>query len=479
MKKKLEIMIVNGLALTMEGTGVGPVENCGIGISGNRIEVVGDTNEVINKYQANRIIDAKNKLIMPGLIDAHIHTGIGLLRGVAQDINNWMLEGMWPFESKIRLDIDAIKIGSMMNIIEALKAGTTTFCDFDTPMDQIVLNHHEIGTRLVAAELISAIPSDTSNMIAGEIFPLITEIEQIKLQRNLDLIDKWHGQGDGRITCMLGPQASNMVTKSTLLEIKEISRKTGIGIHMHVSQSIQENDHILAMYGKRAIPFLDDLGYLDENLVAIHLTAATKEEIQLLGRSGAGMVVCSSGNALISGNVPPIIDFLKVSKRVALGSDEAPGNGCCNMFNEMKLTALLNKCKYSSPTILPAWELIRMVTINAAKTIGLGDQIGSIKQGKKADLIIIDLMQPTMGPVITYPVRNIVPNLVYSARGHEVETVIIDGKIIVENYKLATANEKQIMIDAVNAAQRVSNKAAPEFFARNNLLNQMMKENKL
>ena len=475
----LDILITNGYIITLEGIGVGIIEDGAVGIKDDRIVVVGDTSEVIKRYKAHRYIDAENKAVMPGLIDAHIHTGIGLLRGVAQDIDNWMLEGMWPFESKIRLDVEAIKIGSMMNILESLKAGTTTFCDFDTPMDQIVENHYKIGTRARVAELISGLPKDTSSIKVGDLFPIDTEIESGKLKRNLNLINEWHEKDNDRITCLLGPQAPDMVTKSLLLEVKNLSEKMGIGIHMHVSQGARENEQTMKRYGKRSIPFLDEIGYLDESLMAIHLTDATKEETQYLGNSGVGMVICSCGTALLGGKVPPAFEFLEVSDRLALGSDEAPGNNCCNMFNEMKFTSLLNKCRQVSPTVFPAWKVLRMATIEAAKTIGLGDQIGSLEVGKKADIIIIDLMQPALGPIIKYPIRNIVPNLVYSAKGSEVQTVIIDGKIIVDNFEVLTVDEKQIMRDSMVAAKRVCEAAAPEFFKKNTPLYHMMKEGKL
>lgn len=477
----LDVLITNGFLVTMEGSGVGVVEDGAVGIRGNSIAVVGKTDDVRKSHTAHRYIDARDKAVLPGLIDAHIHTSIGLLRGVSQDIDNWMVDGLWPFETQLRLDETGATsaIGTRLTIVEAVKAGTTTFCDFDTPMTVLAQCHAELGTRAMVAELVSGLPKRNDDVDADQPFELDPAIEQHKLRRNIDLIEQWHGAAGGRITCQFGPQAADMVSREMLLEIKELSRKFGVGIHMHVSQSRHENEQTLLRYGKRAIPFLDDIGYLDRDLRAVHLVDATTEEVRHLARKGAAMIACNCGSAVLGGCIPPSSEFLEVSDRLAIGSDEAPGNNCCNMFNEMKFTSLINKCKQRSYTAFPAWQVLRMATIDGARAIGLGDSIGSLAVGKKADIILVDLNQPTLRPVITYPLRNVVPNLVYAARGPEVETVIIDGKIVVDNFTMRTVDEGRVLAEATEAAERVALKAAPEFNARQTSLYHMMRDGKM
>jgi 5-methylthioadenosine/S-adenosylhomocysteine deaminase len=470
----LDTLITNGIVITMEGNGVGIIDDGAVGFKDNIIKTVGPTSEVLKEYSAHRYINAENKAVMPGLIDAHIHTGIGLMRGVAQDINNWMQQGMWPFENQIRQDTDAVMKGSLMNILESLKAGTTTFCDFDYPMCEIVRNHDRIGTRACVTELINEFSNDLSSVKVGDLYPLDPSIGDQKLQNNLKLIEAWHGKDNGRITCMLGPQGPDMVRTELLLEIAELSKKLGLSIHMHVSQSEREINQMVKRYGKRSIQYLDELGYLNPSLLAVHLTTATPEETHAVAKSGAGMVLCSGSIGITNGIVPPAYEFLEVSNRLALGSDQAPGNNCNNMFNEMKMTALLNKCKRNDPVIFPAWKVLRMATIESARAIGKGDEIGSLRAGKKADIIIIDMMQPAVAPIIKYPVRNIVPNLVYSAKGSEVETVIIDGESIIEDFKVLSVNERTVVSEAMAAAKRVCDKAAKDFFAQKTPLFEMM-----
>ncbi len=469
----LDILITNGVVITMEGKGLGVIENGAVGIKGNKIEVVGNSEEVQKQYSAHRYIDAKNKVVMPGLIDAHIHTGIGILRGLSQDIDNWMQKGLWPFTKA--LTQEARVKGSMVNIMEGLKAGTTTFCDYDQGMFEIVENHVRLGTRARVAETVNEMPDDLSGLKVGDVYPLDPSIGQEKLQKALELFEKWHLKEDGRITCLFGPQGPDMASKELLLEIKNLAKKFQTKIHMHVAQGDREINQMIKRYGKRSIQYLDDIGYLDEDLMAVHLTEATKEETQFLAKKGAAMILCSGSIGIIDGIVPPAFEFLEVSNKLALGSDQSPGNNCNNMFNEMKFTAILNKCKRQDPKIFPAWQVLKLATIDSARAIGLDHEVGSLKPGKKADIIILDFNEPSLFPLINYPVRNVVPNLVYSAKGNEIETVIIDGRVIVDNKTITTVDEKQAVQEAHKIAIEICNKAAKTISEDNNML-QMMNE---
>ena len=479
MKTNADVLFIHGIVITMQGKGVGIVEDGAVAVTGSRISAVGTTEQVLSEWSAHRVINASGKVVMPGLIDAHIHTGDALVRGVSQDLNNWMQHGLWPFEQELRKDTDAVCKGSLMNIVEALKAGTTTFCDFDTPMTQIVQNHVRVGTRARVAELISELPEKNKTAV-GELYEFDPAQGNKKYCRNLDLIQRWHGRENGRITCMLGPQGPDMCSKELLMEIQAAALRLDTGIHMHVSQGDREINQMLKRYGKRSIPFLDEIGYLNSRLLAVHLTEATREETQLLASRGAGMILCSGSIAIIDGIVPPAAEFLEVSDRLALGSDQAPGNNCNNMFNEMKFTAILNKCKAKNPAVFPAGKVLRMATIEAARAIGLGSEIGSIEPGKKADLLMIDMTQPCLSPVIMQPVRNIVPNLVYSAKGSEVELVMVDGRVLVEEFRVLSVDEKQVVRDAQEAVERVC-RAAQEPFSKipESRLHAMMKNQEL
>ncbi|MFZ7944215.1 amidohydrolase family protein, partial [Neobacillus sp. 19] len=203
---------------------------------------------------------------------------------------------------------------------------------------------------------------------------------------------------------------------------------------------------------------------------------ATDEETEAIAKSGAGMVYCSGSIGIIDGLVPPVLKFIESGGIAGLGSDQAPGNNCNNMFNEMKFAAILNKVKRSNPTVFPAALSLRLATIDAAKVMGIDHEVGSLKKGKKADVIMINLLEPTLSPLFIDPIRNIIPNLVYSARGHEVETSIIDGKIIMENRQITTIDTRSAILDAQQAAKEVSLRAKKDILQADSEMLRMMEE---
>jgi 5-methylthioadenosine/S-adenosylhomocysteine deaminase len=261
---------------------------------------------------------------------------------------------------------------------------------------------------------------------------------------------------------MLGPQAPDMLSREQLLQVKRLAEREGLMIHMHVAQGEREINQMLKRYGQRTPAFLDELGYLDEQLLAVHLTEATDEEANLIARRGGRMALCSGSIGIIDGIVPPAKVFRDAGGLVALGSDQASGNNCNNIFNEMKLTALFNKIAARDPTVMPAWEALRMATIEGAKAIGLGDEIGSLEVGTQADLILVDLKALNLSPVLEGPVRNIVPNLVYAGTGHEVKTVMVAGKVLVRDGVVLTADEEVIRAEAQIQAEAIAQRVATD-----------------
>lgn len=305
---KADLIIAHAFVLTMEGKGVGMVENGAVAVRGNTILDVGSTDEIMAAYQAERMIDGTGKLVMPGLIDAHIHTGISIFRGMAQDMSHWMQKGLWPFKKNTGED-ESLQ-GSLVTIIECIKAGTTTFCDFDSSMNRIVQHYARVGARARVAETVNELPDDIGGNPVGELYPLDPAIGGRKLGDNIRLFEDWHGKENGRITCLFGPQGPDMMGTELLLEVKALAEKYDTKIHMHVAQGDREIDQMVKRYGKRSIPFLEELGYLDSRLMAVHLTEATKEETQLVAKRGASMIYCAGSIGIIDGLVPPVMDFL-------------------------------------------------------------------------------------------------------------------------------------------------------------------------
>lgn len=452
--KTVDLLIIHGIVITMQGQGTGIVNDGAVAVQGSTIRAVGETAELRKEYDGHRVIDATDKVVMPGLIDCHSHSSLGIARGTAQDIDNWLYKGMFPIQAN--LDDDATQIGSLIEIAESVLNGTTTIGDYGDRSELVLQNHRKVGNRCVMTELIHEMPADIYRYDPMETFPFDPGVGEAKFAATRRMVQTWHGSG--RITCMVGPQAANMCSLELLRELYEYARKEGLDIHIHVSQSHRENNQCEKRYGLRAIPFLEKNGLLGPQVLAAHISHAQPEEVRTMARHGCRMVLCSNCMALINGTVPPAAEYMEMGGVVGLGTDQAPGNNRNNMFLEMKVGDLLNKCKAASGTVFPAWQMLRLGTIESARALGMADQIGSLEVGKKADLIILDLLHPHMTPIILSPVRNIVPNLIYSADGREVETVIVDGQVIVDGGELTNLNLKDAIHHANEAGKRFSNR---------------------
>ena len=413
-------LIIHAHLFTMQGDGVGYVADGAIAIEGSRIVAVGSTTELTARFQADETVDATDCAVLPGLIDAHMHTPWAIARGVAQDVAHWMQKALAPYSR--HLTPEASLAGAKLNVLEALKAGTTTMVDYTQPIPGWAEFFVQTGVRGRLTPNINALPrGGMAGWKIGDLYPFDLDEGQRQIDAAVAFAHDWHGAADGRITVMLGPQAPDMLPREQLLQVKRLAEAEGLMIHMHVAQGDREIDQMVKRFGQRTPAYLADLGYLDRQLLAVHLTEATDEEAAMIARSGAGMALCSGSIGIIDGIVPPSHAYRKAGGMVALGSDQAAGNNCNNIFNEMKLTALFNKIKFRDPTVMPAWEALRMATIEGAQAIGLGDEIGSLEAGKQADLIVVDLTALNLSPVLDAPVRNIVPNLVYAGSGHEVQ----------------------------------------------------------
>jgi len=461
MTETMDTLFIHAHLFTMQGDGVGYIPDGAVAVKDGSIIAVGNTFDLVGRFQTEETIDASGCAVLPGLIDAHMHTPWAIVRGVAQDVSNWMQMALAPYSRHVTPE--AALAGTRLNVLEALKAGTTTMVDFTRPYPGWAEVFDEAGVRARLTPTINAMPpGGMAGWKVGDLYPLDQDIGQAAIDAAMDFVNDWHGAANGRITVMLGPQAPDMISGEQLLHIKRLAEREGLMIHMHVAQGDREIDQMIKRFGKRTPQYLDELGYLDEQLLAVHLTEATDEETVLMAQSGARMALCSGSIGIIDGIVPPARVFREAGGLVALGSDQAAGNNCNNIFNEMKLTALFNKIKARHPEVMPAWEVLRMATIEGALAIGLGDEIGSLETGKQADLILVDLTAPNLTPALDSPIRTIVPNLVYAGSGHEVTIVMVAGKILMRNRQVLTVDEIAVQTEAQRQAEAVSQRVAAD-----------------
>lgn len=473
--EKIDMIVKAPHFYTMSGDGVGYISDAAMLIDRGKIRGFMPASDADAAYVAEESIVLRHHAVFPGLIDAHMHTGICMARGLAQDIQNWMMHGYQPFNNA--MDQSAKNAGSKLAFVEAIRAGTTMFGDYEYDMDAVCSFIEKVGVRGNVTQLIREMK--TRVYAAGELYEYDADMGERALARNIALYEKWHNRAGGRIKILFGPQGPDFIGEALLLRTKQAARERGTYMHMHVQQGSRETYQMQKRYGKRSVDWLGEIGCLDETLIAVHLTDAEDQEAVRVAQSGAGMVVCPGSIAIIDGIVPPSAAFQNAGGDCGLGSDQAPGNNCHNIINEMKNVALFNKIKSADPEVLPAWKALRMATVEGARAIKLGDAVGSLEEGKCADFIAIDLRKPTMLPVYTKPMRNIVPNLVYSARGDEVALSVVDGRVIYRDGKILCLDEEAIFDEVQRFSGAIGERASDEFWRIHGTNAVFMEENKL
>ncbi|MFP4589434.1 MAG: amidohydrolase family protein [Candidatus Acetothermia bacterium] len=281
------------------------------------------------------------------------------------------------------------------------------------------------------------------------------------------MVENFHGIEGGRIHCMVGPQCADMVLLPLLERVFNYAEQKDLLVHMHVAQGERERGQMEKRYGQSTVPFLKEKNFLSGRLLAAHCHDTTKAELRTLAESETRMVSCPTSIAMIDGVVPPLAEYLSLGGKAALGTDQAAGNNNQSILAELKTAALLNKVKHQDPTALKAWQILRLATIEGAEVLGIDGLVSSIERGKKADLVLFDLSQPTLVPKLENPVLNVAHNIVYAARGNEVETVIIDGNIVKRDHEIIALDADHVLSDAQKAAENLSREGVAQYLAAN------------
>ena len=446
-------LIKNALLVTPREDGIYVRENRGLAIEGDTIVAIGETGEVSKTHRCDTIIDASRCAVIPGLIDAHIHTPESILRGLAQDVpeKDWMHKTMDPLSGNLTKE-DYI-IGSKLCVLEAMKSGTTCFNDYAYNMDQIIKDvFRPSGARANVCSTINELGSQ--KRAAGSLYQFDEAVGEKKFKDGIALVKNWHGELDGRITCLYGPQAADMMSADLLTRVREQAIEDDCCLHMHIAQGARERGQMMERYGLSTVEYLKGIDYIDSRLIAVHCHDASDEELKTLAKNGSRMVGCPGSIGLIDGIVPPLHTFTSFGGIAALGSDQGPPDGSV-MFAQMRYAAILNKTHHRDPTVLPTEQVFRMATIDAARCHSLESSIGSLEVGKRADIIIVDLDNACLIPTLTKSVQNIIPNLVYYTTGSEVRDIIVNGSIVKQNGVMVTLDEETILAEAQRAAEKL------------------------
>ncbi|NLJ77978.1 MAG: amidohydrolase [Tissierellia bacterium] len=409
------------------------IRDTNIYIEGDRIACIG---EFRDDRDVDRVIDGSGKVAMPGLINSHTHIGMSLLRNYADDLplHDWLTKRIWPIEAK--LQAEDVYWGSLLSMVEMIQSGTTGFCDMYFFMDEVGKGLEESGMRGVL----------TRGLIEDD------EADK-KLLETKELYRRWNGEANGRIKVMVAPHAPYTCSPAYLRSIMELARELDAGIHIHLSETRREVEESIEEYGKSPIEHVNDLGLFDLPTIAAHCVHIDDGDMDILKDKGVSPVNNPGSNLKLASGFSPVDRMLKKGINVALGTDGASSNNSLNMFREIYLAATVNKAVNMDAVSIPAYTAIEMATINGAKALLWDEEIGSIEVGKKADMIFIDMDKPHL-----YPMHNILSSLAYSVQASDVDTVIIDGDIVMEDREIKTLDVERIMFEGERVARDLINR---------------------
>lgn len=406
-----------------------------IAITGDRIVAAGPHNTLPSGFQAKREIDGSGMVALPGLVNCHTHAAMTLMRSYADDLPlmKWLSEKIWPLEEK--LTPEDVYWGTMLCCLEMIKSGTTTFADMYFMMDRVAEAVDKSGMRACLSRgMIGAGPN-----------------AELALDESVKLFEDWHGGAGGRIKVMLGPHAPYTCPPDYLKKVIDLAGRFNAGIHIHVAETKDEIGQIREKYGKTPVRYLDDLGLFEVPVLAAHCVHLSDEDIVILARKKVGVAHCPESNMKLASGVAPVVSLLGAGAVVGLGTDGAASNNNLDLLEEMRSAALLQKVATGDPLALPSFKALRMATAEGARALGLAGDTGMLKPGMKADLILVDFRRPHL-----YPQHDLYAHLVYSAQSADVDTVIIDGRVVMERRRVLTMDEEEVMAGAERCARRLT-----------------------
>lgn len=406
-------------------------------IENDKIIGIGETK---GQKDADEIINGEKKVLMPGIINTHTHLSMSLLRGLADDLplDTWLNDHIWPVEAN--LTGDYCYAGALLSCIEMIKSGTTTFNDMYFFMDDVAKAVDEAGLR--------------GMLCHGMIDLGDAEKRKAEFKETLRIIEKCHDTADGRIKIAFGPHAPYTCSEELLKEVRKKAGNMGLKIHIHITETEFEVQQVTEAHGSRPFEYLDEIGFLGEDVTAAHAVWVSDNEINIIKENKVNLSYNPASNMKLASGISPVSKFIQSNINVSLGTDGAASNNNLDMIEEMKLAALLQKVNNMDSTLLPAEKAFQMATINGAKALGLQDEIGTIEVGKKADLALLDMNTPSLTPY-----RNPVSHLVYAANGSNVDTVICNGEILMQNKQLKVLNEAKVIKLAEYAAEELLSKS--------------------
>lgn len=403
-----------------------------------RIAEIGNTGQ-----SADTVIDASDCAVIPGFVQTHIHLCQTIFRGAADDLAliDWLKQRVWPMEAAH--SAASIAASARLGIAELIKGGTTCALTMET------VNHTAEVFKVVEETGFRATVGKCMMDKGDEVPSALQEQTENSIDESVALLEEWHGRAGGRIRYCFAPRFAISCTRELLERVASLARARGVMVHTHASENRTECELVEHESGMRNVAYLDSLGLTGPHVALAHCVHLNSNEIDILRTSGTNVVHCPSSNLKLGSGIAPIARLLDEGISVSLGADGAACNNRLDMFTEMRTAALLQKVLHG-PEVLPAGRALRLATIDGARAMGLDSEIGSLEVGKRADLSVVRLDR-----LHATPVKDVVSALVYSAEVEDVETVIIDGRLVMRDRKLLTLDEGETIASAKLEAEKL------------------------
>ena len=400
-----------------------------VGIKDSKIVYLGDFKPQLTAHVTYRL---KNHLVLPGFVNTHTHLAMSLFRGLADNMSLkvWLEDYIFPLESHFVKE-DFVKVGTQLSLIELIRSGITTCCDMYFYNKTIAEALDQSGLRGLVGVAVPSVEKDGMEW----------------KQKSLSLRELFGNHP--RVRVALAPHAPYTVEAKILKEIAEFSKKEDLFLTIHVSESQWEQEEIKRRYNKTPVQYLHDLGVTGKNSLFVHCVQVNQTDLQIMSQTNTAFSYNPESNMKLSNGIAPVGLALKTGVAVGLGTDGSASNNNLNFFEEMGTGAKLQALKYGEESIT-AQQMFQMATIEGAKALGLQDQIGTLEIGKKADIIALDLSHSSF-----HPFYNPISNIVYTALGNEVSFVMCEGKVLMENYKIKSLDEKEIFKNSEIFAKKV------------------------
>jgi len=442
-KQRVDLIVSNAIVVTMDKNHR-LLKDGAVAVRGDAIVAVDTTAFIREHFVAGKIVDARGGLLLPGLINAHTHMGMSLLRGLAEDqsLSDWLNKYIFPAESH-NVTPEFVKWSTQLSLLEMFRGGTTTVADMYYFEDTVAQTAKEAGMRGVLGETIIGFPAPDNKTLAAA------------LQYTEQFLHHW--KNDPLITPAVAPHSIYTCPEQILMDSAALARRYHAPILIHMAEAPFEIELSRHQHGQSTVQYLDRIGLLGPDVVGAHCIWVDQADIRTLASHGVGCSYNPSSNMKTAAGLMPVVDMLAANVAVGIGTDGAASNNNQDMFEEMDLAAKLQKFGHMDPTVLPAEQVVAMATITGARALHLDAEVGSLEVGKKADMIVID----TSAPHAT-PMYDVYAEIVYALKAEDVRTTIIGGKLVMEDRTMLTLDEKTILRRAAEYKEQIQASIKPK-----------------